>query len=331
MNNGLKDSVIRSISDKKKYLYHYTSENVLIEHIAPTMKIRFGKLENTNDPMEYFSYSPEFGTFIDCAFDDCINQINQERNKYKILALTKDSGFICQDRGYSKPRMWSQYGNSHRGVCLILDKVRFEDTLQNTFNNTQIIHDEITYIEKKQKRLSITIHENLKDEVKQFVAENTKELFFTKTSDWNNENESRYLVYSEEEYVYVGLRDCLVGIVFGHDCPPLIIQKIIQELPNAETSQLTWQNGFPSFNTIYLGYLDYLKKQIDTFTYLYVLAHSDWSISSLELRQKTILSLSIDSADKNLLLEACQKLIDNLDDICEYQKIFLSLRAIHTD
>ena len=32
-------------------------------------------------------------------------------------------------RGYARPRMWEQYGDNHRGVCLVFDKAELHATV----------------------------------------------------------------------------------------------------------------------------------------------------------------------------------------------------------
>ena len=46
--------MIKEIANIDEYLYHYTNELAFSEKILYSRKIRFGKIENTNDPKEYF-------------------------------------------------------------------------------------------------------------------------------------------------------------------------------------------------------------------------------------------------------------------------------------
>lgn len=254
--------MIKKIDNVNQYIYHYTNERSLLEFIVPTKKLRFGKLENTNDPMEYFSYKPGISySKYDKNYEEIVGIIDSERNKYKIIAFCKDQSNLRHGRGYSKPRMWAQYGNLHRGACIVLDKMKFETTLKNNFKSS-FYSKEISYIETEQHELEFTLGENVEAETACFVKDNINQLLFTKSSDWINENEMRYAIYSRKEYEFISIENSIVGIIFGHKCPELIMEKVIEEFSEIETSRLTWKNGYPSYCGINNGYSGYLRNQI---------------------------------------------------------------------
>lgn len=254
--------MIAAIDNANQYIYHYTNEISLMEFIVPAKKLRFGMLENTNDPMEYYSYKPSIGFFNnDKSYEELVTMIDDERNKYKVIAFCKDQSPSVYERGYSKPRMWAQYGHLHRGVCIVLDKKKFEDTIKRNFPNSYI-YNEITYNEIEPKELQFKYDKNVEAEIAIFVKNNIDQLLFTKSKDWMTENEVRYAIYSENEYEFISIEDSIAGIVFGHSCPELIMEKVIEEFPDIETTRLTWKNGYPSYCGINNGYSGYLRNQI---------------------------------------------------------------------
>lgn len=319
--------MILNITDTSKYLYHYTNEHALIEHIIPTRKLRFGKLKNTNDPKEYFPYSPVFSSSVPVSMDQCKAQLQKERNKYKILALCKDSGFECVERGYCKPRMWSQYGNSHRGVCLIIDKQKFENEVHSNYSVESVFFSDIKYIEKEDARLILQLKSKMEDEVQQFVSDNKSILFFQKSIDWQNESEFRCLVYSENEYEKINLDNILVGIVFGHDCPLLISEMVLEEFPNIGSAKLEWLNGFPSPTAISSGYLDLLKNRIRGCVSILISKNNSFSISDAS-DISSISSFLEDKPFKDEVLNCVKIGLDENSDICQCKNSLKRLSQI---
>jgi Protein of unknown function (DUF2971) len=41
-------------------------------------------------------------------------------------------------RGFHKPRMWTQYADQHRGVCLIFDRTKLAKAIENQLSEGQI-------------------------------------------------------------------------------------------------------------------------------------------------------------------------------------------------
>ncbi len=256
--------MISTIETTSRYIYHYTNEMSLLEFIIPTKKLRFGKLQNTNDPMEYYPYKPCIEFFEnDKGYDELVEMIDCERNKYKLVAFCKDQSAFVHERGYSKPRMWAQYGNLHRGACIVLDKKKFEASIRNRFTISSF-WKEISYNEIEPQELQFTYDKNIEaeTEIASFVRSNIDQLLFTKSKDWMSENEVRYAIYSENEYEFISIEDSIAGIVFGHCCPELIMEKVIEEFPDIETTRLTWKNGYPSYCGINSGYSGFLQNQI---------------------------------------------------------------------
>lgn len=116
---------------KQKILYHYTKYQSLLK-ILESMTLKFGNLENTNDPKEYFEPNFEFTT--GSLWDDDEGKIREELNNYKIICFSTDS----EIPGYAHPRMWSQYGGENEGCCIVLDQDKLEKEIKKIENFLRI-------------------------------------------------------------------------------------------------------------------------------------------------------------------------------------------------
>src|SRR5690606_34757584 len=142
-----------------KYLYHYTSIDNAVNFILKDRTLMFNSLRGTNDPKESKNWEFNFHTEDNLKpthqesmqlWHDVTNEI---KTKCKVLCFSKDMKGLGANsindiylRGYSKPRMWAQYGSKHRGVCLIFERERLESLLVSQFDaKADLYGSDITY------------------------------------------------------------------------------------------------------------------------------------------------------------------------------------------
>ncbi|MBM4055883.1 MAG: DUF2971 domain-containing protein [Planctomycetes bacterium] len=118
--------------ESERLIYHYTNGITAIDKILSKGKLRLGPMMNTNDPRENrnWSFVAEGNAntqHSDEAFFQVQNALNSAfKRESKVasfsmddhenaLALPKEIFY----RGYARSRMWSQYGNQHKGICLV--------------------------------------------------------------------------------------------------------------------------------------------------------------------------------------------------------------------
>lgn len=126
-----------------QYLYHYTSLETALVRIIPTGKLRAVSLSQVNDPREYSDWYLNAVVDLDMPGEDVSNEefvalskiVNEEvRKRLKVLCFAADKPSAAAmeppdyefGRGYAHSRMWDQYADRHRGVCLIFDRARIE-------------------------------------------------------------------------------------------------------------------------------------------------------------------------------------------------------------
>jgi hypothetical protein len=263
-------------------IYHYTRLETALEYILSKKTLRLGSLGKTNDPRESKPWNipvpavEGLGTLndekrslvqktlveikrimrenwkvlcftIDCIYtDDFKDRITQKTTKYSYSIL-----------GYTRPRMWAQYAESHRGVCLGFDGEKLNQNLQERYKEThEIYFGKIEYTEGIPIVFSIPpLPYNLISDIeslgfnkaaKNYVSENYQRFFLKKNLDWESESEYRWLVYSpntSDEYVSIEgiIKTVYVGVDFPKVYKPSLIA-LCRDL-KIPAKMVKWDNG----------------------------------------------------------------------------------------
>jgi len=210
---------------ERKILYHYTTIAKAIKYILPTKQLRLGKLNKTNDPREnkglVFSHILEKNDTSKTHYD--VFTQNDEVNK-KLLSGCKFFSFSTDSdlfKGYQLSSMWAHYGGNHKGVCLEFDYEKFleENKHLNEDNFRCITYKKPTNYNTE--NISIKSNEILNDKIEfdKFREKYKKELFFTKTIEWINEQEKRLLHFSDSpDYEFCKIEKSLTTVFLGIDC-----------------------------------------------------------------------------------------------------------------
>ncbi|WP_421701835.1 DUF2971 domain-containing protein [Aliiroseovarius sp.] len=127
--------------------------------------------------------------------------------------------------------MWAQYGEGHKGVCLVFDRRRLVASLGDLAReqNRQFFYGDVNYadipssiLRKGADPYSIDLDLAERLGVSTFVRQHTvrywRELYFLKHRDWQTENEYRVMLSNrDEDYVFVSILGSLVGVAFGEE------------------------------------------------------------------------------------------------------------------
>lgn len=135
-----------------KNLLHFTHANTAIDYILKNKTIRMQSFKNVNDPKE----SKEWSFKLFCFFKENKKLYNKqlfEKLHSYIMNHIFISCFSVQEHdgnyldNYEHDlRMWSQYGNNHKGVCIVFDKDKLENLIKENTDGSNFYHDSITYI-----------------------------------------------------------------------------------------------------------------------------------------------------------------------------------------
>lgn len=226
----------------KAYLYHFTNiEKATI--ILDGNSLKFSKLNKLNDTLEakpkifntynaldtyciieHFKNTNEKYLQLLCFSMDAKQRQNTDNNK---IYYTDYSG-----RGFALPRMWAQYSNNNDGVCFVFDKEKLTKLIKNSVRANLIHFGKVKY-ETQFKQYEIFDLEKIKE----YIVENSDELtnaindidflknnksfvdynYFTKLSDWINENEFRFLAYGTQDIYVENISQALVGVIIGEN------------------------------------------------------------------------------------------------------------------
>lgn len=113
-------------------VFHYTSASTALEYILATEKLRLSPVGSTNDPGD----APPFPRIIGDDLRGTLEAaegFHAAAGDHKLACFTRDlagleHGVIDSTRGWAKDRMWAQYAEQHRGVCIAFDRRHLEAT-----------------------------------------------------------------------------------------------------------------------------------------------------------------------------------------------------------
>jgi len=262
---------------------HYTKKDTALDHILTEKRLRFNQIKNTNDPKE-----TKVRAFIcQCKEGETLD-LNDEKeylselfrvhdNEWKVLCFTasrrknnENSSPVFQKdhiqivnswieselSGYNHPRMWDQYAEKHKGVCLVFDGVELDHLIHDELDDTcQIFSGVVKYGDLMTTNgtligcdYSDVITMGPKIAARKHFVEKDEHYFLMKNLDWERETEYRWLIHSERNGPeYVSISEALIGIIIGMDFPKTdysILKSLCKE-NNIQAGRMSWANGLP--------------------------------------------------------------------------------------
>jgi hypothetical protein len=247
-----------------KYLCHYTKDETA-KLIIENMTLRFGKICDSNDPIEI----KNFDAFL--PYINIEEEIAKEKSvKVQLKSyLDKILQLICFSKGdiknfdsdmdddgkeidikddiidnanienfskrppYYLSRMWAQYGNNHKGVCLIFNNDKLIDQVKDQSNSLYYFkHEKISYTNFLRNNILLnqavsqlySYMDASKDPmafVQEYLKNNNSLNYFVKDIDWKDEREYRFLLWNrignknyDNKIIHIN-NDSLIGVVLG--------------------------------------------------------------------------------------------------------------------
>ncbi|WP_076539531.1 DUF2971 domain-containing protein [Shewanella sp. UCD-KL21] len=265
-------------------VFHYTKKETAIEHILENSTLRFGGFRSTNDPQDYRRRLSEITGIIPRGDESqrTIEKKNIKRLRTTINDKLESAGFLsfCKHHqtpnqiklGCTKPRMWSQYGESHKGICLAIDKSILTEKLREfSVSDFQLFHGDIEYLDQNGAVASSNLLEaitskdiyesNFKyDErilepdltplINEYFEVDSQRLLFTKDQDYVDEHEYRIVMLSTVDYtagegLFIDISEALKAVVLGEQFPTVYRTTVAKQCQNLSIPcyQLEWGNG----------------------------------------------------------------------------------------
>jgi hypothetical protein len=112
--------------------YHYTRLDTAVAHILPTGRMKMNPFAEMRDPRESKELNPVASgpASLEATrrFAKLHADSRQVKRRVKVLCLTRDDPRnpdgedAIFGRGFAHPRLWEQYADNHRGICLCFDR-----------------------------------------------------------------------------------------------------------------------------------------------------------------------------------------------------------------
>ena len=158
---------------------------------------------------------------------------------------------------FGRPRMWAQYGDRHRGVCLIFHLAILGQEIKNYLDDDAVLFSgSISYLDDLKEDSANALDFDY-DPVAQIgldaallghIKNHKDALFLRKDSDWIGESEWRYVIYClRKGYEYVPFEKSLKAIVMGVDCSEAYIPALQALCGEVPILQLVWDHQKEDF------------------------------------------------------------------------------------
>ena len=252
-------------------LFHYTSTETALDAILLNGSLRLNPPTGMNDPFESGSLWPNFElgdapteTDSERALIDLATEFTSLfRGKCRLACFTRSGAWEWGEPlgfgdGFTRARMWSQYGDAHAGVCLAFDQERLSARFQSQFasyEGVQAFQGPVGYRAGNELSRAIQLpFVELRADPETFLDDLFPSLvsdrYLTKSWDWSTETEYRCLVYGHlDEYAYLDITDSLTGIFLGPRFPSQRVQDLKVRCPAVweagRVYQVEWRDALP--------------------------------------------------------------------------------------
>ncbi len=250
-------------------IFHYTRASTALEHILHERRLKLSFLKDTHDPWEYQGFV--FGARVwssDGSLDLLeelkkaqikINSIIRERYRLVCLCSNPDGAEVPESMdsrdlirfGFARSRMWSQYAEAHRGVCIAFSKsalVTATSKLTQPVYHGRVSYPDILLMDSEETTLGedVLFADDAEYGAEAWIARNRGRIFFMKQRDYRDENEFRVVASDPDgcaEFVDVSgaIRYILVGDRFHEAYRPVVHEKA--RALDVLCGQVTWHHG----------------------------------------------------------------------------------------
>jgi len=254
--------------NKKEMIFHYTNTKIGLENILNDKTLKLNPFKNSYDPYESREWNfSVHGSGESIKHDGYkrLPQINKKLNyallnNYKVACFcTNNNGSVqelgCTGYGYGKPRMWAQYGESHKGIVFGFSKNKLITKLKQTYGESNIFANEITYDIDNKEAYSVSLKNEIipsDDKIKEFISNHISrykdDFFFRKFADYRDEDEFRIIVKDDKDDSpkYFNFGDCLKFVVVGNYFNEVYnpaIELLCQKIDNP-IMKVNWNKSF---------------------------------------------------------------------------------------
>lgn len=258
-------------------LCHYTTAEAALDHIIPEATLRMSPYSRMRDPLEnreltFTGTLPLDGQPEDVVLDeltdlmdDAEHRIRRIRNQMLLLSFTVDAteGYDAGDepfmRAWARARMWEQYASNHEGVCIAFDRERALGNLNARLHTLgsptlgDVVYTARGFRGTDAATLPLASFRASDSGIAAWVVSHEKDLFFTKTRDWQTEHEYRVTIFTDKTaddgYLCVpfGGADSVRAVILGEHFPQAQVAaaQAICQRAGVELLMVVWSAGAP--------------------------------------------------------------------------------------
>lgn len=273
--------LIYGLREHERYVYHYTKLATARDYILKANTLRLGSFEKTNDPRESRQWQFNVGSIgrdkdlEPYALQDVSEWMSGAiQRQTRVACFCMDTGPLTGDhlseiykRGFTRARMWAQYAESHKGVCLVFDMKKLIEAMRRKVEDIAqttpifLVYSPVSYANQplvgsmREDAFSVTV-----EDLEQVGRDNYpwhhamrwwRHLFFQKVEDWRHEAEWRAVVLvTSPDPIDVDVRESLVGVIHGDRMTRKDSESVfaLTDRPEVEHMGLTWKNGCPWYD-----------------------------------------------------------------------------------
>jgi len=256
---------IPEIFKDEDIIYHYCKFDTAMLYILLKGELKLSPRHKSVDPIEStkpFHYHSSNNPLVSLTFEERKKRelFREQYNKnIKQLCFCKNSNKKnneiqipppLEHYGFMKPRMWDQYADKYKGVCLAFSKKELEKQTDIDF----VISKEVDYVKYNILELN---HPSINDDLEfdvycQNEIKRIQNIIFRKHIDYIGENEYRFCSFSKKEDVYIDISNCLKGIVISETNTSLHFDEEINRFAEnykAELLYIKWNENGIKINT----------------------------------------------------------------------------------
>ena len=218
------------LMDNKNYLFdddalfHFTNRTSLLEGIISSGVFLLNHLKNTNDPQEYKKYNFHSSNLSSTSDILKLKRIKDEINVYFKTHI--QIGCFCVNKEglrntWKKPKIWSDFGDGHKGVSLIFSKKALESELKRSGLFYGINNVTYSFNQKRLPVPDLNLYKKMGAEkyCNQYIKKNFDIITF-KDLDYETEDECRSFIISKENNRFeIDLKVIIKGLIIGDRFP----------------------------------------------------------------------------------------------------------------
>jgi hypothetical protein len=235
---------------KNEKVFHYTTLGTLIGKILPNNTLLLNRFSRSYDPVE------KYRIFTKIKFQkngNIVPSIDRKTDckvarNFRFVCFTKDldNQSVQNFHGHLLPRMWAQYANRNRGVCLVFDKKKLLEKFKQQYPG--YFDCDVSYDLDNGHFSELEATQGLNYKFNQLITDNKlkEKLFFGKISDYEYEREWRVLIHDDnQDQTFLRFEDSLIAIVFGSAIRSINSKRIFKK------SNLSQYKDLKSYQVVY--------------------------------------------------------------------------------